>query len=192
MLLQIDASRHDWQEGRGPWLSLVGGIDDATGVVPWATFREREDAQGTFSCSARWCDGVAFPSPSTAISTRSSSPPRSSSPSRSNSAVVPNQPNAGACSKELGVRLIRARSPQAKDRVERLWGTFQDRLCSELCLVGGATREEASLVLQRYLPRHNRRFGVPAAGSGHGVPALAAASPLRPSLLLQIPACGRQ
>lgn len=48
MLLQIDGSRHDWLEGRGPWLSLVGGIDDATGVVPWAIFREREDAQEYF------------------------------------------------------------------------------------------------------------------------------------------------
>jgi hypothetical protein len=39
MLLQIAASRHDWLEGRGPWLSLVGGIADATGQVPWARFR---------------------------------------------------------------------------------------------------------------------------------------------------------
>jgi len=31
MLLQIDGSRHDWLEGRGPWMSLVGAIDDATG-----------------------------------------------------------------------------------------------------------------------------------------------------------------
>ena len=64
---------------------------------------------------------------------------------------------------ELGVRLIRARSPQAKGRVERLWGTFQDRLCNELRLAGAATREDANLVLRRFLPRHNRRFSVPAA-----------------------------
>ncbi len=61
------------------------------------------------------------------------------------------------------MRLIRARSPQAKGRVERLWGTFQDRLCSELRLAGVATREDANLVLQRFLPRHNRRFSVAAA-----------------------------
>jgi hypothetical protein len=40
MLLQMDASRHDWLESRGPYLSLVGAIDDATGKVPWACFRE--------------------------------------------------------------------------------------------------------------------------------------------------------
>ena len=48
MLLQIDGSRHDWLEGRGPWLSLLGAIDDATGKVPYALFREQEDAQGYF------------------------------------------------------------------------------------------------------------------------------------------------
>ena len=48
MLLQIDGSRHDWLEGRGPYLSLLGGIDDATGLVPWATFHDQEDAQGYF------------------------------------------------------------------------------------------------------------------------------------------------
>ena len=48
MLLQLDASRHDWLEGRGPDLSLVGAVDDATGKVPWACFREQEDAYGYF------------------------------------------------------------------------------------------------------------------------------------------------
>lgn len=48
MLLQVDGSRHDWLEGRGPSLTLVGAIDDATGTVPFALFREQEDAQGYF------------------------------------------------------------------------------------------------------------------------------------------------
>ena len=41
---------HDWLEERGPWLSLLGAIDDATGKVPHALFREQEDAQGYFLC----------------------------------------------------------------------------------------------------------------------------------------------
>lgn len=49
---------------------------------------------------------------------------------------------------------------QAKGRVERLWGTFLDRLTSELRLAGASTREEAGVVLERYLGRHNRRFMV--------------------------------
>ena len=48
MLLQIDGSHHDWLEGRGPELTLVGAIDDATGEVPHALFRFEEDTQGYF------------------------------------------------------------------------------------------------------------------------------------------------
>ena len=50
----MDGSRHDWLQGRGPYLTLVGAIDDATGIVPYALFREQreqreqEDAQGYF------------------------------------------------------------------------------------------------------------------------------------------------
>jgi len=46
MLAQVDGIRHDWLEGRGPWLSLVGGIDDATGSLVGATFRDEEDNAG--------------------------------------------------------------------------------------------------------------------------------------------------
>lgn len=80
MLLQIDASRHDWLEGRGPFLSLVGGIDDATGQVPWACFREQEGAQGISSCcekrsAAKACRWPCIPTTtasSSRLATRSS------------------------------------------------------------------------------------------------------------------------
>ena len=48
MLLQTDGSRHDWLEGRGPWLTLIAYIDDATNEVLGATFRDEEDAAGYF------------------------------------------------------------------------------------------------------------------------------------------------
>ncbi len=66
---------------------------------------------------------------------------------------------------ELGVTLIPAGSPQAKGRIERLWGTFQDRLVSELRLAGAKTKEQAQAVLDRVLSDHNRRFSKPAARS---------------------------
>ncbi len=53
MLLQIDASDHDWLEGRGPRFCLVGAIDDATGEVPHAVFRWEEDTQGYFQLLQR-------------------------------------------------------------------------------------------------------------------------------------------
>jgi len=72
----------------------------------------------------------------------------------------------GRALKELGIRSIFARSPQAKGRVERLAGTFQDRLVAELRLVGASSLEEANRVLWEFLPRFNERFGVPAAQPG--------------------------
>ena len=67
----------------------------------------------------------------------------------------------GRAMDELGIQLIFALSPQAKGRVERTAGTFQDRLITELRLAGAATPEEAKAVLKQFLPRFNRRFGVP-------------------------------
>ena len=63
---------------------------------------------------------------------------------------------------ELGIQLIFALSPQAKGRVERAAGTFQDRLVTELRLAGASTIEQANNVLVQYLPRFNQRFKVPA------------------------------
>ena len=62
---------------------------------------------------------------------------------------------------ELGVQLIFAQSPQAKGRVERAAGTFQDRLVTELRLAGATTIDDANRVLEGFLPRFNGRFKVP-------------------------------
>ncbi len=63
---------------------------------------------------------------------------------------------------EIGVQLIFAQSPQAKGRVERAAGTFQDRLVIELRLAGATTIDDANYVLEDFLPRFNGRFKVPA------------------------------
>ena len=63
---------------------------------------------------------------------------------------------------ELGIRQILARSPQAKGRVERAAGTFQDRLVTELRLHGAASITEANEVLNRFISRFNEKFGVKA------------------------------
>ena len=64
--------------------------------------------------------------------------------------------------RELGIRQIFAHSPQAKGRVERAAGTFQDRLVTELRLAGAITIEQANQVLEHFLPRFNGQFGVTA------------------------------
>lgn len=164
MLLQIDGSRHDWLEGRGPYLTLVGAIDDATGIVPWACFRDHEDAQGYFQLLAEVAQRRGVP---LALYSDQHSiffvTKKEVLTLEEQLSAQPAPTQFGRLVSELGIHLIRARSPQAKGRVERLWGTFQDRLGSELRLAGAADRHQAQIVLQRYVARHNRRFAVPAA-----------------------------
>ena len=67
--------------------------------------------------------------------------------------------------KELGVEVIHAYSPQAKGRIERLFGVLQDRLVKEMRLAGIKTKDEANGFLKGYLPVYNRRFRVCPANS---------------------------
>ena len=84
---------------------------------------------------------------------------------------------------ELGTQMIFAQSPQAKGRVERTGGAFQDRLVAELRLAGATTREQAQAVLDEFVPRFNRRCGVPPHSSE---PAF---RPLDPELCLEQVLC---
>lgn len=167
MLLQIDGSRHDWLEGRGPYLTLLGGIDDATGKVPYALFREQEDAQGYFLLLEEMVRTVGIPlaiyRDRHGIFERSTGEHLTLA-EQLNGKAEPTQ--FGRLLEELGVTSIAARSPQAKGRVERLWGTFQDRLVAELRLAGAGTMAEANQVLGEFLVRFNARFAVPAAAAG--------------------------
>lgn len=167
MLLQIDGSRHDWLEGRGSWLTLIGAIDDATGKVPYALFRYQEDAQGYFlllrAIVARQGIPVALYRDGHGIFERSV---RESETLEEQLAGKRTATQFGRLLEELGIDSIQARSPQAKGRIERLWGTFQDRLVSELRLAGASSIEEANQVLGEFLTRYNRRFAVPAAHPG--------------------------
>lgn len=78
---------------------------------------------------------------------------------------------------ELGIASIAAQSPQAKGRVERLFGTRQDRLVVELRLAGAATPAEANTALDTFLARFNERFRVPAAQAGSAYRPLATSPP---------------
>jgi len=166
-LLQIDCSRDDWLEGRGPYLTLVGAIDDATGKVPYGLFRGQEDAQGYTLLLRRIVENDGIPGAlyhdGHGIFERSKREPES----LEEQLMGRREPTQfGRIMEELGIISITSRSPQAKGRIERLWGTFQDRLKSELRIAGAKTTEEANRVLWDFLPRFNQRFAVPAAQSG--------------------------
>jgi hypothetical protein len=167
MLLQVDGSRHAWLEGRGPYLTLVGAIDDATGIVPHALFREQEDAQG-YLLLLREIIGTKGV-PLALYSDRHSifSVNSKQAQSLEEQLAGARQPTQlGRALRELGIQSILALSPQAKGRIERLWGTFQDRLVSELRLAGATTLEEANQVLWQFLPKFNARFAVPPSQPG--------------------------
>lgn len=167
MLLQIDASHHDWLQGRGPKMALVGAIDDATGKVIDAFFREQEDSEGYFHLLRHVMNTHGLPHALYHDGHSIFEPPRGEEPSiEEQLAGKKHLTQFGRLLDELGVGSIRSRSPQARGRVERLWGTFQDRLVSELRLVAASTIGEANEVLRAYLPNHNRKFAVPAREPG--------------------------
>ncbi|HSM58772.1 MAG TPA: ISNCY family transposase [Candidatus Sulfomarinibacteraceae bacterium] len=165
MLLQVDGSKHDWLEGRGPWLTLHAAIDDATNEVPWALFREEEDATGYALLLHHISHTHGLPLALYADRHTIFQSPKEPTVEEQLEGLEPRS-HLGRLLDELEVGLIGARSPQAKGRVERLFGTLQDRLVKELRRAGAGSLEEANAVLQRYLPRFNQRFMKAAAQPG--------------------------
>ncbi|MDE2715743.1 MAG: ISNCY family transposase [Chloroflexota bacterium] len=155
MLIQLDGSYHRWLGKDGPQFTLLLAVDDATGTVVNALFCELENTRGYF----RLLDGLirrrgiplALYVDRHAVFKHTPSPETAAGPTQFSRAMD-----------ELGIQLIFAQSPQAKGRVERTAGTFQDRLVSELRLAGVATIYDANRVLEGFLPRFNNRFKVPA------------------------------
>jgi len=163
ILLQLDGSPHAWLESRGPRLTLLLAIDDATGTVPYALFREQEDTLGYFELLKVIINQYGIPLG--VYTDRDSIFRVERSPSNGSKDTAP-LTQFGRALRELGITHVLAHSPEAKGRVERANGTFQDRLVAELRLSGASTITEANFVLWDFLPRFNQRFGVPAAQPG--------------------------
>ena len=155
MLIQVDGSYHRWLGEDGPQFTLLLAVDDATGMVADALFCELENTHSYFSLLdglIRRC-GIPIALYADRHAVFKYTPP-------SEAAGAPTQ--FSRAMDELGVQLIFAQSPQAKGRVERAAGTFQDRLVTELRLAGAITIDDANRVLEGFLPRFNGRFKVPA------------------------------
>jgi hypothetical protein len=165
MLLQVDGSKHDWLEGRGPWLTLHAAIDDATNEVPWAVFRETEDATGYALLIHHISQTHGLPLALYADRHVIFQNPKEATIEEQLAGLEPRS-QLGQILRSLDIHLIAARSPQAKGRVERLFGTLQDRLVKELRRAGADSLDEANEALRKYLPRFNKRFTKPPAQSG--------------------------
>jgi transposase len=160
-MVQMDGSHHDWLEGRGAWLVLMGYIDDATGRV-FARFYEYEGTIPALDSFRRYVRRYGLPQ--VVYLDRHSTYKSTAKPTIEDelSNRYPQSQFERAMA-DLGVVVIHANSAQAKGRVERLFRTFQDRLVKEMRLEGISSLAEANRFLSRYLPKYNRRFCVPAA-----------------------------
>ncbi len=162
-MVQLDGSHHDWLEGRGPKLVLMGYIDDATSDV-FAWFYDYEGTVPALDSFYRYTKRNGLPhsvyldrlraykgGTDGTLSVDEELEGKRRSLSQFERAL-----------EELGVDVIHAQSPQAKGRIERLFRTFQDRLIKEMRLAGVRTKEEANRFLETYLPKYNLRFSVKA------------------------------
>lgn len=156
MMLQIDASPHDWLQGRGPWLTLVGGKDDATGYV-WAHFEEAETTWGYLDLLREVISTHGVPLSLYADRHSIFHTTREPTLIEQLKDVVP-LTQFGRAMEEMGISVMKAWTPQAKGRIERQWGVFQDRLVVELRLARANTLEQAREVLKSFLQDYNQRF----------------------------------
>jgi transposase len=167
MLLQIDGSRHPWLEDRGPWLTLILAVDDATNKHPAGLFREQEDAHGYFLLLEQivLCQGrpLALYHDRHGIFV----PNLGQRETVGEQLAGKREPTQfGRLLEELEISSISAHSPQAKGRVERGFGTLQERLVFELREAGAKTVEAANQVLAGFLPKFDKRFAVEPAQVG--------------------------
>jgi transposase len=157
-LVQLDGSPHDWLQGRGPRLTALGMQDDASGKILAAQFFPSETAQGYFrllqSLLRRYGVPLAFYGDRSGIFTRNDE-----HWSLDEQLAGQRQPtHFGRALEQLGITFIAAQTPQAKGRIERLWGVLQDRLTSELRLAQASDLDSANIVLRKFVADYNRRF----------------------------------
>ena len=168
-MVQLDGSHHDWLEGRGPKLVLMGYIDDATGRF-YGKFYGYEGTMPAMDSLKGYIQRYGIP--------RSIYLDRHSTYKINKKHTYNDWPfrdtveltQFGRACQQLGIELIYAYSPQAKGRVERIFSTLQDRLTKELRLAKASGCKEANILLERYLDGFNSKFQVPAKRKGdlHG------------------------
>jgi hypothetical protein len=159
MLLQIDGSPFDWLEGRGPKAHLMGAIDDATGKVLFLLFRPTEDQVGYLLLLRSVAQRYGLPMSIYHDRHTILRSPKEPTIEEELAGRFP-MSQVQRVMAQLGIESIPAHSPQAKGRIERLWGTLQDRLTKELRLAGITTLDAANAFLPGFIARYNARFAV--------------------------------
>lgn len=150
-LVQMDASDHNWFEGRGPRCHLHLLVDDATSKILGGCFRPEETTEGYFQACFPYFEKRGLP--------------KSFYTDKRGTFVV-NQgedrgdTQFGRALKELGIAIILAHSPEAKGRIERVFGILQERLIWEMRIQGISTIEDANGFLPSFFEKYNKMFSV--------------------------------
>ena len=162
-LVQLDASPYAWFEDRGPMATLHGMIDDATSTPLALYFRPHEDLHGYVTILDRTCRqyGVPLELYGDRLNVFVRNDPHWTLAEQLQGQQDPT--HFGRMLQALGIGFIRAHSPQAKGRIERLWDTLQDRLTSELRLRGIGTLDAGNAFLPAFLADFTHRFARPPA-----------------------------
>lgn len=158
-MVQMDGSWHDWFEGRRGWAVLMVMIDDATNRT-YARFFEAETTCAAMTTFRRYVEQYGLPGALYVDRDSIYEPTREATVDEELAASGP-LTQFGRAMQELAVQLIRAHSPQAKGRVERRNGVFQDRLVKAMRLAGISDLEAANAFLEgQFLQELNHRFTV--------------------------------
>jgi hypothetical protein len=165
-LVMQDSSPFRWLEDRAPACQLIALIDDATSRF-WARFTEHDTTEENLRTLGGWLERYGRP---LAHYTDKNSIFRATRRADLGEELQGEGAHSqfGRALQELGIEWIAAQSPQAKGRIERLFGTLQDRLVKEMRLAGIATLEAANRFLERhFLPQWEKRFTVAARHPGN-------------------------
>ena len=161
MLVQIDASPHKWIIGSNSF-DLHGAIDDATGEILALYFTPNECMEGYFEIVRQIVSNHGIPTSLYCDRHTIFISPKDGKLSMEDQleGKTVNLTQFGRAMDELGINIIKAYSPQAKGRIERLWGTLQSRLPVEFKIHGITTIEQANAFLAEFIVKYNKKFGV--------------------------------
>lgn len=154
-MIQFDGSYEEWFEERSPQCCLLAAIDDASGKITGARFDYDEGVIPVFNF---WREYVKMNGKPLNIYLDKFSTYKNIQKGAEDKELLTQFQRAMT---DLGVKLLTAHSPQAKGRIERLFGTLQDRLIKELRLANISTIEEANKFLkEKFVPKFNQKFAV--------------------------------
>lgn len=152
---QFDGSYHPWLEDKAEEMCLLLSVDDATGKITYAKFDYNEGVEAVFKFWLEYIDKNGFPL--SVYLDKFSTYKVNHKNAVDNKELITQFQRA---TRQVGIELITAHSPQAKGRVERMFETLQDRLVKEMRLANINTIEQANEFLIEYIPKFNAKFAV--------------------------------